>query len=73
LARRLMATIHEILSTKAVDMIAYVERLEMSRRDRSATGDHNETDGRLVVIKLSDARSKLTLEEYHPQNGATAP
>jgi hypothetical protein len=52
-----------MLSTKAVDVIAYIERPEMAHHDQNATGDHIETDGRLAVIKLADARSKSTVEE----------
>lgn len=53
----------EMFSTGAVDMIAYIERPEMAHHDQNATGDHIETDGRLAVINLADARSKLTVEE----------
>lgn len=47
----------------------------MAIGEENATGDHIETDGRLAVIKLADARSKSTLEEteYCPRNGATVP
>ncbi len=53
----------EMLSTEVIDMIAYIERPEMSHHGQNATGDHIETDGRLAVIKLADTSGKLTVEE----------